>query len=278
MKRTFTIFRSYFLVLTCIVVTSYLHSQTAYITNQGDNTVSIINTVNNTVIKTISVDQGPTAVSVSGNGSRVYITNADNSNISVINTSDNTVIKIIMVGSSPSGISVNGDGSRVYVTNFGESSVSVINTFDNMVIKTIVVGSSPAGISVNGDGSRVYVVNSDDNSVSVINTLDNTVIKTIVVGDRPISFGNFISSYKQPTAVVNIENTDIEVYPNPTNGQINFSNIQADKIEVYDNIGKLILSEDKPGNSIDISDSPSGLYNIKIQVASKTYSAKIIKK
>ena len=194
MKRTFTILRSYFLVLTCMIFASYLYSQTAFITNISDNTVS------------------------------------------------------------------------------------VINTADNKVIKTITVGIRPGGVSVNGDGSRVYVANYDANTVSVINTADNTVIKAITVGFTPTAFGNFISSYKQPTAVVNIENTDIEVYPNPTSGQINFSKIQVDKIEVYDNIGKLILSKDKPGNSIDISDSPSGLYNVKMQVGDKSYSAKIIKK
>ena len=46
---------------------------TAYATNFDDGTVSVIDTVNRTITKTISVGSGPVGVAVSGNGEFVYV-------------------------------------------------------------------------------------------------------------------------------------------------------------------------------------------------------------
>ena len=67
----------------------------AYITNQGDNSVSVIDTNTNTVIQTIAVGHRPAGVVVSNNGKRVYISNPESKNISVIDTKTLTNIKTI---------------------------------------------------------------------------------------------------------------------------------------------------------------------------------------
>ncbi|MGD0711385.1 MAG: hypothetical protein ABR968_09410, partial [Bacteroidales bacterium] len=54
---------------------SYANTQTAYITNQNSNTVSVINLATNTVSDSINVGMNPAGVSVSSDGSKVYVTN-----------------------------------------------------------------------------------------------------------------------------------------------------------------------------------------------------------
>ena len=46
-----------------------------YVTNNGANTVSVINTATNTVSATITVGIRPLGVSVSPDGSKVYVAN-----------------------------------------------------------------------------------------------------------------------------------------------------------------------------------------------------------
>jgi len=59
----------------------------AYVANSSDNTVSVINTSNNTVVKTISVGTNPFAVAVDQAGKSAYVANYGSANVSIISTS-----------------------------------------------------------------------------------------------------------------------------------------------------------------------------------------------
>jgi len=158
----------------------------AYIANYGSNTISVVNTANNTVVATIPVGTSPWGVSVSRDGTRVYVSNQGSNNVSVINTAGNAVVATIPVGTMPEGIVVSHDGTRVYVTTLTGSGITVINATNNTVINgTIGTGSNPQGITLSPDGSKLYVVNAGDNTVSVVNTNTNTIAASIPVGSAP---------------------------------------------------------------------------------------------
>ena len=72
-----------------------------YVANNGDNTVSVIDTATNTVVATIPVGAGASGVAVTPDGTKVYVTNSASNNVSVIGTATNTVVKTIPVGTSP---------------------------------------------------------------------------------------------------------------------------------------------------------------------------------
>jgi YVTN family beta-propeller protein len=74
-------------------------AQNAYIPNQSDATVSVINTATNAVIATVPVvGANPAGVAVTPDGKKVYVT-SDNT-VSVINTATNTVIATVPVPGS----------------------------------------------------------------------------------------------------------------------------------------------------------------------------------
>ena len=145
-----------------------------YVTNRGDNTVSVIGP-SNTVIATIPVGIYPCGVAVSQAGENagdVYVINNAPGTVSVIDPS-NTVVATITVGNNPFGVAVSSVGANagdVYVTNSGDNTVSVIDP-TNTVVATIPVGSGPIEVAVSPTGANagdVYVVNEDDGTVSVI--------------------------------------------------------------------------------------------------------------
>ncbi|MEI6752953.1 MAG: FISUMP domain-containing protein [Paludibacter sp.] len=191
-------------------ITSY-----AYVSNQGNNTVSVINTSTNTVTATVNVGNTPSGVSISPDGKKVYVSNGGSNTVSVINTATNTVTSTIAVGSSPYGICVSPDGSKVYVANEVSSNVSVINTATNTVLATVAAGSHPNGISISPDGSKVYVVNWGNNNVNVINTATNTVTATITVGNGP--FGVCVSPDGSKAYVTNRNSNTVSVINTATN-------------------------------------------------------------
>src|SRR5262252_5455382 len=104
------------LMLVCLLAPASTRAQNAYITNRNSNTVSVIDTVTNTVIATIPVGLSPFGVTVSLDGSKVYFVNSNTNTVSVIDTAMNTVIgSPIPVGLTPVGVAVTPDGSKVYV-------------------------------------------------------------------------------------------------------------------------------------------------------------------
>jgi YVTN family beta-propeller protein len=118
-----------------------------YVTNEFDNTVSVIDAASNTVVATIPVGTLPSAVAVTPNGAYAYVANQNGSTVSVIATASNTVVATIPVGRSPSAVAVTPNGAYAYVTNASGNTVSVIATASNTVVDLIPVGNGPAGIA-----------------------------------------------------------------------------------------------------------------------------------
>lgn len=83
-------------------------------------------------------------------------------------------------------------------------------------------------------------------------------------------------------SVLSVENffidSNIKIYPNPTKDKIYFTNLKdISKVNVYDMIGKLVLSEKPTDNYVNIQTLPNGNYIIEIQSENKLYKSKIIK-
>ncbi len=161
-------------------------AQTAYITDEASDAVSVINLKTNLLTATIRVGHSPYGVAVSPDGSKVYITNSGSNNVSVIDALTNTVTATIRVGLQPIGITVSPDGNTVYVANGVGNTVTVINSATNAVCATISIGNNPYGIAVSPDGKSVYVASFSSNKISVINTSKNSVTATITVGNNPL--------------------------------------------------------------------------------------------
>ncbi|MHC1757730.1 MAG: PKD domain-containing protein [Methanosarcina sp.] len=163
----------------------------AYITNSGDNNVSVIDTATDKVTAMIPVGNYPMGVAVTLDGKKVYVTNLNDNTVSVIDATKNKVTATIPVGSDPRGVAVSPDGKRVYVPHpdlgnpISNNTILIINTDTNEVEAAVPVGEFPFGVAVTPDGKKVYMTNLDNKTVSVINTATNTVIATIPVGNNP---------------------------------------------------------------------------------------------
>jgi YVTN family beta-propeller protein len=183
-----------------------------YVANFRSNTVSVIDSDTNTVIKNIHVRDGPRFIEALTGGSAVYVANFRSNTVSVIDSDTNTVVKNITVGDRPRFVEALA-GEAIYVANSGSNTVSVINPANNTVIKNIEVGANPS--SIHRYGNTIFIANSDSNTVSVINPANNTVIKNITVGAYPIS----ITTSMNAVYVTNSESNTVSVI-NPANNTV----------------------------------------------------------
>lgn len=154
-----------------IVVTP--DSQYLYISNYGDNSISVIRASDYALINTITVGDKPGNLTVSLDGKFVYVINSFDKTISVIETLDNTVVDTISFTSQPISMAVSPDGTLLYV-GMTSSDLYVFRTSDNSFVNRLSSFTvTPRIIKLHPDGSLVYVADQWDNTISVIRTSDN---------------------------------------------------------------------------------------------------------
>jgi len=244
-----------------------------YVTNNRDNTVSVIDTSISKVIATINGLSSPYAIAFTPDGKKIYITNNDgavfrNGTVSVIDTGTNTVMDTIKVGSVPHRVAVTPDGSKVYVANY--YNISVIDATTNKVTSTINVGLYPDGIAFSPDGKKVYVTSGGSDNVSIIDTKTNNVIATVPVGDDPVGVAItpdgtklYVTNYEGNTISVINTTTNTVTATVPGDGPYGVS-ITPDGKKVY----VTNLGSDLSGETVSVIDTATNAVTATVKIGS----------
>lgn len=155
----------------------------AWISNNGSNNISVIDTATDTIGAPISLVPLPRAVAVSP--THVFVTH-DNDTLSIINKTTRMVATKTLPSSALVGVAASPNGSRVYVSGYGTNQLFVVDTTNNNAIIATLPVSKPFGIAVKPDGSRAYVAYDDGISarVAVLDTTTNTLLPPIALSGR----------------------------------------------------------------------------------------------
>jgi YVTN family beta-propeller protein len=159
----------------------------AFVTNGGDNTVSVVDLAARKLIATIGTGGYPHGLRISPDGRELYVANVQGGTVSVIDAKGLTELARIPVGDTPVQVAFTPDGRRVYVSLRDANKVAVVDTATRSLITTIDVGPSPIQVHVTPDGRFVYVANQGTDSqpndtVSVIEAATANVVNTIRTG------------------------------------------------------------------------------------------------
>jgi YVTN family beta-propeller protein len=158
-----------------------------YVTNQLDNTASVIDGDSHKIVATVRVGHSPAQMAVSPDRKSVYIANTGSNTVSVLNTDNDTIARTIGLppGSRPVDVAVNPNGRYVYTADGGSNRVSVLDTRTKRVVASVRVGTQPLSVAVAPDGKTVYAANSGSDDVSVIDARTNRVVRAIATGRFP---------------------------------------------------------------------------------------------
>lgn len=152
---------------------------------ESNNTVSVINTADNTLATTISVGIGGLGegkcMAVTPDGAYVYVLNGGNNSLSVISTATNIVTTTITGLNSALCIAITPNGDDAYVTGQNsDNSAGVaweISTATNAATATIPLATYPYGVAITPDGEFAYIANGVNCTVSVL-SIGNDVAPT----------------------------------------------------------------------------------------------------
>jgi YVTN family beta-propeller protein len=132
--------------------------QTAYVTNQGSQTLGVINVLGATQASTITIPADPFVPFVSPDGGRLFVT-SNTSNVWLIDRPSSTVTDSIVLSHAPNGFALHPDEARVYVSAFVGGTVSEIDIATGGVLRTFTPGGTPQDVVVSADGAELYVAN-----------------------------------------------------------------------------------------------------------------------
>jgi YVTN family beta-propeller protein len=150
--------------------------RSVYIANAGSNSVSVLNTTNNTIAKTIALPRKskPIGLALSPDGRYLYTADGGSNRVSVLDTRTKRAVASVRVGTQPVSVAVAANGNTVYAANSGSGDVSVIDARTKRVVRSIRTGRFPSGVAVTPDRASLYVTN-ELSGVTVINAASGTV-------------------------------------------------------------------------------------------------------
>ncbi len=186
-----------------------------YVVNSDGNSVSVIDTIDNSIKTTINnIGSSPWKLVANPTGSNIYITNSTGTTVSVIDTSTNKVTtNPIAVGNQPKEIAISPDGKFLYVVNAVDNNISVIDTKTNAPVagSPLTAGKMISDVTLSPDGKFVYIVNGGDNTVSVLDASTKTAImgSPVAVGNHPIAV--VVSADSRQAFVVNLFDSTVSV-------------------------------------------------------------------
>ncbi|WP_225833822.1 bifunctional YncE family protein/alkaline phosphatase family protein [Streptomyces sp. NK08204] len=140
---------------------------TAFVTNQGGNTVSVLDISGPAPVVETAVEVGthPNAVVTDEGQDTLYVANGDSDQVSVVDIATRTVTRTISlapypsapVGSNPDALALSEDGRRLYVANSGNNDIAVIELSTGRTAGLIPTAWYPTAVVPLDD--KLYVTN-----------------------------------------------------------------------------------------------------------------------
>ena len=159
-------------------------NQKVYVSNQGSQRVSVIDTVTDTVETTISLGQsGPSHMAYDSINEKLYVVNILSDSVSIIDTDTNTLNDTIALGGDPRFVVFDSIHQKMYVANLGSDEIAVIDSQSDQLLYTISGIPDPIGMAFDPLNSKMYVRTFSSSSMPVINTTTDALIAPIPIGD-----------------------------------------------------------------------------------------------
>lgn len=194
----------------------------AYVTNGGENTVSVVDTAARRAVATIPVGAYPHGIRISPNGKEAYVANLKGGTVSVIDTEARREVAKIPAGKGPAQVGFTPDGRLAFVSLSEENKVAVIDPGTRKVTRKVSVGTVPIQVYATPDSRLLFVANqgmkkNPGRTVSVIDLATFEVVKTLetapgahgVVVGRDGRFAYVTNIYANTVSVIDVKDLKV---------------------------------------------------------------------
>ena len=168
-----------------LAVPSFADAATAYISNEKDNTISVVDLDKMEVTDTIKVGQRPRGIILSEDEKSLYICDSEDNRIAALNLETLKVDFNLLSGPDPELLILHQDGRSLFIANEDDNLVTVTDTKERMIVEEIVVGVEPEGLGLSPDGKVLVNTSETTNMAHFIDTETLEVFENVLVDARP---------------------------------------------------------------------------------------------
>lgn len=156
-----------------------------WVTNEKDDTVSVIDVTTMQVTRTIPTGERPRGLTFSHDFSRLYICASDSDAVQVMDPETGEILHDLPSGEDPEQFVLHPDDRRLYIANEDDAITTVVDTETREVIAQIDVGIEPEGMAVSPDGKVAITTSETTNMAHWIDTETQELFANTLVDARP---------------------------------------------------------------------------------------------
>ncbi len=184
------------------VITLNKNEDTAYISNWTSKNISIINTTDYKVEKTVSVNGIPRGMAISPDEKFLYVGNFTSGDINKIDIEKKILLKNIDLGNGAlRHVIISEEQNRLYVSDMFHGTVSILNLKTDTVIKSFYAGSNINTIKLLPDGEKLFISSRGHNNENGYLQKGPDFGKIYIYDTRLKKITNWVWGGNQPTGL-----------------------------------------------------------------------------
>jgi PQQ-dependent catabolism-associated beta-propeller protein len=156
-----------------------------YVSNEKDNTITVLDSATMNVTATWKVGRRPRGVTISNDGKWLYVCASDDSRVDVVDTSNGRVVRSLKSGPDPELFVLHPSGNPLYIANEDDNMVTVVDVEKNQVLAEVPVGVEPEGMGISPDGKVLVNTSETTNMAHFIDTPSYKITDNVLVDARP---------------------------------------------------------------------------------------------
>jgi len=156
-----------------------------WVSNEKDDTISVIDIETLEVVRTIDVGERPRGITFSKDYSVLYVCASDSDTVQVIDPETGKVLHELPSGEDPEQFVLHPDDRHLYIANEDDAITTVVDTQTRTVVAQIDVGIEPEGMAVSPDGKIAITTSETTNMAHWIDTEKQELFANTLVDSRP---------------------------------------------------------------------------------------------
>lgn len=157
----------------------------AFVSNEKDNTVSVVDLSTTSVVKTIQTGQRPRGMALTGDGARLLVCLGDSNRIDIYDTGTWKVVGSINTPDPEYAALREPGDDPLYVSNENDALITVWNIESRKVLVQMPTGVEPEGMAVSPDGQLVVNTTETTNMAQFFSYATGNNLANVLVPPRP---------------------------------------------------------------------------------------------